>query len=70
VYKYNACVSELEKLNIERLLEWQRSPWLKGELVLLLDENLSAELCGYRLQYSKQRGLVYEKEDQDGGERV
>ena len=37
--------------------EWQRSRWLNGELVLLLSEELEAELCGYRLKYDLEYGL-------------
>ncbi len=40
---------------------WQRSPWLRGQLVLVLDEDLTAELAGHRLTYSRQDGLVVER---------
>ena len=52
----------VEKENIELLSVWQQSPWLKGELVLLLDSSCEKELCGYRLKYEKDQGLTYEKE--------
>lgn len=47
---------------MERLGEWQGSPWLKGELFLILDDKCSADLCGYRLTYDQYDGLLYEKE--------
>ncbi|NLY32000.1 MAG: CRISPR-associated helicase Cas3' [Firmicutes bacterium] len=56
-------IAELEQLNVG-LLVWQESPWLKGELFLILDENSSAHLCGYKLTYDKNDGLLYEKEDE------
>lgn len=55
-------IKELEKINSERLLAWQQSPWLKGELFLVLDQEDSANLSGYRLTYSQHNGLLYEKE--------
>lgn len=55
-------IEELERLNIERLPEWQKSHWLKGGLALILDEKYSARLCGYRLTYDQEYGLIYEKE--------
>lgn len=56
-------IEELERLNIERLSEWQKSHWLKGALALILDDKYSARLCGYRLTYDQEYGLIYEKED-------
>jgi CRISPR-associated endonuclease/helicase Cas3 len=62
VYRYNECIDQLEEQNRKYLEEWQRSRWLQGELVLLLKEDLTTELCGYTLRYSQQYGLVCEKE--------
>lgn len=56
-------IEELEGLNAVRLYHWQQSPWLNGELVLILDETGAASICGYRLVYNKEEGLLYEKED-------
>ncbi len=63
-------IMELEEKNKQYLPQWQQSPVLKGELVLLLDENLSVSLAGYSLQYDRQTGLHYEKEDNNERERV
>ena len=52
-------VSELEKNGIA---EWQKSYLLKGKLVLFVDENNEAELLGYKLRYSYEKGLTCEKE--------
>ena len=60
-------IAELEQLNNERLSEWQKSPWLKGELFLILDDKYSTHLNGYHLVYDRDYGLLYEKED---GENV
>jgi len=54
-------ISELERISLLELWAWQQSPWLKGELFLVLDKDLSAELCGYRLQYDKFYGLLLRK---------
>ena len=64
-------IEELENRNRQRFAEWQLSPWIRGELVLLLDENSQTELNGYRLSYSFEKGLEYEqKEDKDAGKRI
>jgi len=55
-------IEELERLNTERLGKWQESPWLKGELFLILDGKYSVSLCDYRLTYDQYDGLLYEKE--------
>lgn len=61
-------VSELEDMNRRKLAMWQKSHWIKGELVLLLDRNGFAQLCGYSLSYSKEMGLKYiKKEEPDAG---
>ena len=56
-------IRELEELNRRKLPEWQNSGWLNGELVLLLDEELHAELCGQRLRYTEKYGLHCERMD-------
>lgn len=63
-------IEELEKINKEELPMWQKSSWLKGELILLLDRNRQAELNGYTLSYSFERGLEYKKEEEYGGESL
>lgn len=37
---------------------FQKSPWLKDSLFLLLNEDLKAELCGHELTYTQEDGLV------------
>ncbi|WP_280314014.1 CRISPR-associated helicase Cas3' [Nocardia wallacei] len=39
---------------------WQQTPWLKGELVLELDEELAAVVAGYALRYDRLLGLCIE----------
>ncbi len=56
-------IKALEAINGDQLSEWQKSPWLAGELFLLLDDNYSVNLCGYRLVYDQDLGLLYEKEE-------
>ena len=48
------------------MAEWQNNPWLQGELILLLDNDNSTHLCGYRLYYDFEVGLVVEKEENNG----
>ncbi len=37
---------------------WQQSPWLRGQLVLVLDENLRTLLLGADITYDRESGLV------------
>ena len=60
-WKINDTIEELEKIALHELRAWQQSDWLKGELFLILDEQLSAELCGYHLQYDRRYGLLAKK---------
>lgn len=55
-------IDELKQIIEKRLSYWQKSYWLKGELVLILNEDQEATLCGYRLKYNRDDGLTYEKE--------
>jgi CRISPR-associated endonuclease/helicase Cas3 len=55
-------IAELEHLNSQMFFVWQESSWLKGELILLLDEKFTADLCGYYLIYDRNYGLLCEKE--------
>ena len=66
-WKIDEVIRELEEQNLTYLSQWQQSPMLRGELVLLLDENLTAHLAGTVLCYNRENGLIYQKEE--GGER-
>ncbi len=48
--------------------EWQQSFWIKGELVLLLNEACSAELCGFHITYTQEEGLRYRKDKNMGNQ--
>ena len=43
--------------------EWQQSPWLRGELILLLDADGTTCLNGWRLSYNQRTGLLCTKEE-------
>jgi CRISPR-associated endonuclease/helicase Cas3 len=60
-WKLDETIRELEKIALHELWAWQQSPWLKGELFLVLDEELSTELCGYHLQYDQHYGMLSKK---------
>ena len=66
-WKVDGVIRELEADNRSRLAAWQLSPLLHGELVLLLDENLTAHLAGIELCYDCENGLEYRKEEKDEG---
>ena len=63
-------IDELEVENSRLLKAWQLAPMLSGELVLLLDENLTAHLAGQVLEYDRENGLTYRKEESDARDRV
>lgn len=72
-WKLDDTIRELEKIALFELRGWQQSPWLKGELFLVLDEKLGTELCGYRLQYDQHYGMFskkIEEEDVNAGESI
>lgn len=54
----DAAIKELER---NRFTSFDRSPLLAGHLILVLDQNRQAELCGYQLTYDPRRGLIHER---------
>lgn len=40
---------------------WQESPWLRGQLVIVLDENLSTAVGPFHLTYHRELGLEIER---------
>jgi CRISPR-associated endonuclease/helicase Cas3 len=55
-------IAALEKDCCEKLPEaWQQSSWLQGELFLILDENLCAEVLDFELKYDQDYGLCVER---------
>jgi CRISPR-associated endonuclease/helicase Cas3 len=49
----------LNELEEDGVAAWQKSRWLKGQLVLFLDDTLTATLGGVRLRYDRQLGLLH-----------
>ena len=58
-------IDALETRNREVFGLWQQSPLLRGELILLLDDHLTAQLAGQVLQYDRENGLTYRKEEEN-----
>ncbi|MFM9413560.1 CRISPR-associated helicase Cas3' [Peptococcus simiae] len=54
-------IEELEAYNRTYLPDWQKTAWLKGALGLVFDDKGQVELSGYRLTYSEDLGLEYER---------
>ncbi len=59
-YNINCVIEELERKK-EQLKFFDKSYYLKGELFLLLDKNMTAVLNGYTLSYNDLDGLSYSK---------
>lgn len=62
-------IDELEQRFQRDFMIWKKSPWINGELILLLDEECSAVLEGVRLHYTKEDGLT-DKEETDAGSGI
>ncbi|MFD8494824.1 CRISPR-associated helicase Cas3' [Amycolatopsis sp. NPDC059657] len=54
----DAVIAELEE---NRFAAFEASPYLKGQLVLPLDDERQAVVHGYRLIYDLRRGLIHER---------
>ena len=52
----------LEDYNRKSLSEWQKEPWLKGELGIIFDEDGTFDLNGTELKYDNEYGLREVKE--------
>lgn len=54
-------IRQLEEENLSTLSAWQESPWLRGELFLIFNDQREAYLNGYKLAYDSNKGLTHEK---------
>lgn len=62
-WQIDQTISELEQQSAFSG-EWQKSSWLKGELFLVLDDELRGVLCGCDLQYQQNTGLLVMKQEE------
>lgn len=62
-YNYKPVLKKLRDDTDQYFAQWQYAPKLREELVLLLDENLCAELNKHHLHYDSKTGLSSRKED-------
>jgi len=51
-------IKELESRTLARVSKWLESPWLSGELFLILDNDGATDLCGHKVSYNTDDGLV------------
>lgn len=58
-------IDDLESAPVD-LSGWQTSPWLRGQLALVLDENGHSSLAGHPILYSPELGLIVDPSAQDG----
>lgn len=63
-WNINRNIAELENQCSKYITSWQNSPWLKGQLVLFLDDDLNCELFGYSLHYSFEKGFEFTKKEE------
>ena len=62
-------IRELERQSHESLSDWQKSKWIQGELILLLDNQLHCELLGYDLWYHREYGLRFVRKGEKNAEK-
>lgn len=60
--KIASTIRDLERRMQKLHTKWKNNIWLRGVLVLELDEQNTANLNGFLLKYSSKLGLIYEKE--------
>jgi len=68
-YIIDRVIQELETRTREHVAAWLKSPWLSGELFLIMDKNNATSLCGYKISYTKEEGLICIKENAAEGEK-
>lgn len=68
--KLKNVIKELETEFQNHFDKWKESPWIHGELILLLDDQLSATLGGVQLQYSEEDGLIEIREQEEKNGRT
>jgi len=56
---FDRVVRDLERNDFE---SWRRSPWLQGQLTLILDEEWRASVAGFAVRYDSDQGLLVQKE--------
>lgn len=54
-------INQLETITQKYYKNWENSPWLKGSIALPLDSNFETIFNDYRVKYSTELGLSYEK---------
>lgn len=59
-------IDELEKMTNQYYRHWSDSIWLRGVIALPLDDKGCTVFNGYHINYSKNLGLIYKKEEKDG----
>lgn len=64
-YNYKPVLKKLRDDTDQYFAQWQYAPKLREELVLLLDENLCAELNENHLHYDRKTGLSSRREDKE-----
>lgn len=55
--RIDAVIRDLERQARGVVDGWSQSPWLRGQLPLILDEDMRATVAGWALEYDRRRGL-------------
>ncbi|MCB5082603.1 CRISPR-associated helicase Cas3' [Streptococcus mutans] len=60
-YNIDKSIEELEKYNKANLNTWRDSPWLKGSLGIIFDQNNEYVVNGYKIRYNERYGVEIER---------
>lgn len=58
--EYNFDAVEADLNSALDYTNWESSPWLRGQLALVLDDTLQTTVANYSLQYHPRKGLMYQ----------
>lgn len=67
-WRIDQTIALLERQTSTLVPEWEQSHWLKGELILLLNEDGKTVLNGFQLSYDKQYGMICERYEEVSGD--
>jgi len=66
-WKLDEIIKKLEDVTFKNLPQWQQSIWLHDSLALILGSKQTTDFFDFRLSYSSDKGLCYERLEEKHG---
>lgn len=66
-WKLDTIIKKLEDITAKNLPQWQQSIWLHDSLALILGSKQTTDFFDFRLSYSSDKGLCYERLEEKHG---